>query len=109
MKVRRHIGFSLRVLAIAASLLVASVALARSVKLLTRAQALAIARKAMIQEQLKLADYKVDDFVGGLSEVGKTWVFLFRLAPNGPPDSGFFADVDRTTGVAVFHPEFGRW
>ena len=109
MKIRRHIGFSFRVLAIAAPLLVTSVALAGSTKLLTRAQALAVARKAMIQEQLKLADYKVDDFVGGLSQDGKTWIFLFRLAPNGPPDSGFFAEVDRTTGVAVFHPEFGRW
>lgn len=97
---------SLRILGLALLALPTSTVFASDSKLLTRSQAIAIARKVAAEQQWDVKHYEVDNFVSHLSDDGKTWIFHFLLAPSGPPDTGFFAEVDRKTGTTKIRSDF---
>ena len=72
----------------------------QSEKLLSRAQALAIAEAEVRRQGFDLSKYVLSDFNRGLSEDGKKWSFLFLLGPAPPPGATLLVMVNRRTGAA---------
>jgi len=78
---------------------------ANAMQHLSRTEALSRARAAMTEDQIDNKRYELDEFVSRLSDDKKTWIFHFVL-PSGPPDTGYFVEVDNGTGVATVRSDF---
>ncbi|WP_157476208.1 hypothetical protein [Lysobacter sp. Root690] len=72
--------------------------------LMTREQALPIARKAATAHGYDLERYSLDTFGNELSEDGGEWMFGFLCKPVPPPGCMFLVVVDRRTGIAEVFP-----
>jgi len=74
-------------------------------KLIGKAEALAIARRAAAAHGYDLKHYKLDTF-GDPGALGiSKWFFVFNCSPGPvPPGCHFFVEVNRHTGVSVVQP-----
>jgi len=80
-------------------------ALGSHAALLSKAEGLAISRKAATAHGYDLSHYKLDTF-GDPRGAGKNeWLFVYLCSPGPPPPGCFFlVAVDRRTGIATVHP-----
>ena len=80
-------------------------ALGSPAAILSKADGLAISRKAATAHGYDLSHYKLDTFGDQGAAGKKEWMFVYLCSPGSPPPGCFFmVVVNRRTGIATVHP-----